>query len=87
MARVHALNEKWIIEQRGKSFDEVVALGQQVRADTLVLVARLTEAQLNEKVPGAPWGDGTIGGILAINGDHARQHYGWVTNGLAQLLT
>ena len=84
MARVHALNEKWIVEQRGKSFDTVVALGQQVRADTLALLAGLTEAQLNEKVPGAPWGDGTIGGILAINGDHARQHHGWVTNGLAQ---
>ncbi len=83
MARVHALNEKWIVEQRGKSFDEVVALGQQVRADTLALLAGLAEEQLNEKIKGAPWGDGTIGGILAINGDHARQHYGWVTNGLA----
>jgi hypothetical protein len=84
MARVHALNEKWILGQRGKGFDEIVALGQQVRADTLALLAGLTEMQLNEKVAGAPWGDGTIGGILAINGYHTRQHHGWVTKGLAQ---
>ena len=34
--------------------------------------------------PRIPWGDGTMGGILAINGDHARQHHGWVMKGLAQ---
>src|SRR6185436_3495205 len=58
MARVHAMNE------------EAVALGQKVRAETLELLASLTDEQLQQELPGAPWGDGTIGGVMAINGDH-----------------
>src|ERR1051325_7613641 len=82
MEIVHAMNEKWVKEHREKSFDEVVALGQKVRAETLALVAGLSEAQLNEKIPGAPWGDGTVGAIIAIHGDHARNHFNWVKDGL-----
>lgn len=83
MPFVHAMNEEWVNEHKGKSFSEVVALGQRVRSKTLALIAGLTDDQLTERVPGAPWGDGTIGGILAINGDHSRQHYGWVSEALA----
>jgi hypothetical protein len=82
MEIVHRLNEKWVTEHSEKSFDEIVALGQQVRAETLVLVASLSEEQLNEKIPGAPWSDGTIGGIIAVNGEHARRHFEWVKDGL-----
>lgn len=84
MARVHAMNDAFVLQHHGKSFNEVVALGQQVRAETLSLLAELRDAQLDEKVPGAPWADGTIGGIIGVNGEHARQHYGWVTAGLAK---
>jgi hypothetical protein len=84
MIRVHALNEVWVNEQRGKSLSEIVALGQKVRAETLVLLANWTDEQLQERVPDAPWADGTVGGILAVNGDHARQHHGWVTRSLAR---
>jgi len=83
MTIVHALNEKWVNEHKHSSFDEIVALGQKVRAETLSIMASLTDEQLSEKIPGAPWGDATVGGIIAINGDHARQHYGWVSDGLA----
>ncbi len=83
MARVHALNETWVSEHRGKSFSEVVALGQRVRAETLALLAELTDDELQQRVPDAPWADGTVGGILGVNGDHARQHHGWVTRSLA----
>lgn len=65
-----------------KSFSEIVALGQKVRSETLALLAKLSDAQLVEQLPGAPWADGTIGGVIAINGDHAHQHHGWVTRGL-----
>ena len=83
MNLVHAMNEAWVQEHGSKSLDEIVALGQKVRAETLALLASLTDEQLAEKVPGAPWGDATVGGILAINGDHARQHYEWVRAALA----
>jgi len=82
MARVHAMNESWVLKNRDKDFSEVVALGQKVRAETLALISELSDEQLNERLPGAPWGDGTIAGVIAINADHARQHHGWVTRGL-----
>src|SRR5712692_6642776 len=83
MTVVHAMNEKWVNEHKNKSLGEIVALGQKVRSETLATLASLTDEQLAEKIPGAPWGDATVGGIMVINGDHARQHYGWVSEGLA----
>ena len=81
MAIVHEMTESWVREHRGKSFSEVVALGQQARAETLALLAELTDAQLEEKLPGAPWADGTIGAVLAVNADHGRMHYRWIKEG------
>jgi len=84
MARVHAMNEEWVAKHRDKNFNEVVALGQKVRGETLELLATLTDDQLQQQLPGAPWGDGTIGGVMAINGDHGRRHYDSVAAGLAR---
>lgn len=84
MARVHAMNEEWVGKHRDKSFDEAVALGQKVRAETMELLSSLTDEQLQQQLPGAPWGDGTIGGVMAINGDHGRRHYDSVSAGLAR---
>ena len=83
MAAVHDMNEEWIRGHRAKSLSEVVALGQQVRAETLALLAELTDAQLAERLPGAPWADGTIGGVLAVNAAHGRMHWRWVKEGFA----
>jgi hypothetical protein len=78
MAMVHRGNEEWVAHHRGKPLGEVVALGQQARGETLALIARLTDEQLGEKLPGAPWADGTIGGVLATNAAHGRMHWRWV---------
>lgn len=78
MASVHAMTEEWQIEHRGKSLEEVVALGQSARAVTMQLLSELTEEQLAERLPGAPWADGTVGGVLAANADHGRMHWKWV---------
>src|SRR5215212_8909704 len=51
MAIVHAMNEKWVKEHHDNTFDEIVALGQKVRGETLALLASLTDEQLNEQVP------------------------------------
>lgn len=84
MAGVNAMTEKWALKHRGKSLSEVVALGQSVRAETLALLAELTDAQLEEKLPGAPWADGTIGGVLAANAGHGRTHFSYVKAGLTK---
>ncbi|MFN0119483.1 MAG: DinB family protein [Blastocatellia bacterium] len=84
MARVHALNDAYLHRHRDKTFAGVVTLGQTVRAETLSLLAGLSDEQIAQVIPGAPWADGTSGGIIAINGDHARQHHGWVTAALAK---
>jgi hypothetical protein len=81
MAGVHRMNEEWVEEHRADSLSEIVALGQQVRGETLALIASLSDAQLLEKLPGAPWADGTIGGVLAVNAEHGRQHWKWVKDG------
>jgi len=81
MAGIHAWTEAWADEHRGKPFGELVRIGLAVRAETLALLAELTDEQLQEKIPGAPWADGTIGGILAANADHGRMHFRWAREG------
>ena len=83
MAGVHRMNEDWVERYRGRSLSEVLALGQRVRSDTLALLSELSDQQLAEIVPGAPWAGGVVGGILMVNGDHARQHMRWVKDGWA----
>lgn len=77
MAAVHEMTDEWQQKHHQKSFDEVVALGAAARADTLALLAELTDEQLQEVLPGAPWADGTVGGVLAANADHGRMHWKW----------
>ena len=83
MAAVHETTEAWVVEHRDAPLSAVVALGQAARAETLALVAELSDAQLAEKLPGAPWADGTIGAVLAVNADHGRMHWRWVKDGFA----
>jgi hypothetical protein len=80
MATVHAMTDEWQHQHAGKTFDEVVALGQTSRAVTLTLLAELSDEQLSEILPGAPWADGTIGGVLGANAGHGRMHWKWVTD-------
>ncbi len=77
MATIHGWTEEWKAEHAGKPFIELVRIGQEVRADTIALLAELTDEELTSKIPGAPWSDGSVGGIMAANADHGRMHYGW----------
>jgi DinB superfamily len=83
MASVHAMTDEWQVKHAGKSFDAVVALGQESRAVTLTLLSELSDEQLGEVLPGAPWADGTVGGVLAANAGHGRMHWKWVTDAFA----
>jgi DinB superfamily len=83
MATVHAMTEEWQLQHAGKSFSEVVALGQTARGVTMTLLAELTDEQLTEPLPGAPWADGSVGGVLAANAGHGTMHWKWVTDAFA----
>lgn len=81
MAGIHRWTENWAEEHRGKSLDELVRVGAETRAETLKLLCELTQEQLDSKIPGAPWADGTVGGIMAANADHGRMHFKWAKEG------
>jgi hypothetical protein len=78
MKTVHRMNEEWVADQRGAGLAELVALGQRVRAETLALLGDLSDETLAQKLPGAPWADGTIGGVLSANAGHGRMHWKWL---------
>jgi hypothetical protein len=81
MAYVHSFTEGWKVEHQDKSLDELIRIGLAVRADTLALLAELDDEQLASKIPGAPWADGTVGGVLSIHSGHARLHRKWSEEG------
>ena len=85
MASVHLMTEEWQQKHASKSLSEIVAIGQEARAETLKLVSELTDAQIEEKLPGAPWADGTIGGVLGANADHGRMHWHWAKEGFEKM--
>jgi hypothetical protein len=80
MASIHSWTEEWKVQHSGMSFIELVRIGQAVRADTLALLAELSDEDVSSKIPGAPWADGTVGGIMAANADHGRMHFAWATD-------
>ena len=84
MASVHAMTDKFQREHHNDTLSEVVALTARSRAATLSLLSELSDEQLSERLEGAPWADGTLGGVLGVNADHARMHWTWVTE--AELL-
>lgn len=78
MKMVHAMTEEWQRKHHGDTLGEVVALTADAREATLQLIAELSDDQLEETLPGAPWADGTVGGVLSANTDHGRTHWRWV---------
>lgn len=81
MAYVHRMTEEWKVENEGKPLDELVKIGLATRADTFTLLNELTDEQLASKIPGAPWADGTVGGIMAVHTDHQVMHSTWAAEG------
>ncbi len=78
MKIVHARTEQWQVAHHGKTFSEVLALTAAARGATLQLIAELSDSQLEEILPTAPWADGTVGGVLGANADHGRRHWKWL---------
>jgi hypothetical protein len=78
-AVVHAMTDRYQLDHHNDSFSTAVALTADARSATLQLLAQLSDGQLEERLEGAPWADGTLGGVLGANADHARMHWQWVT--------
>jgi hypothetical protein len=78
MKIVHARTEEWQVAHQDESFYEVVALTAAQRGATLQLISELSDSQLEEILPTAPWADGTVGGVLGANADHGRMHWKWL---------
>jgi hypothetical protein len=81
MAYVHELTESWKVKHDGMPLDELVRIGSAVRAETLQLLSEIDDEQLQSKIPGAPWSDGTVGGIMAVHSDHWTRHRQWAHEG------
>ena len=83
MTRVHRGNQDNVDAHRDDDLDTLFADLDAARAETLALLESLTDEQLASPLPGAPWNDGTIGGVILTNAHHAMQHWQWVEEGLA----
>jgi hypothetical protein len=82
IAGVHRGNENNVTEHRDDDLETLLTDLEAARADTLSLLDRLTDDQLAQPLPGAPWNDGTVGGVLITNAHHEIQHMTWVKEGL-----
>jgi hypothetical protein len=79
MEIVNARTEKFQRKHHDDSLSQVIALTGEARGETLRLLAELSDEQLEEQLEGAPWSDGSIGGVLATNASHAKQHWRWIS--------
>jgi len=77
MAYVHELTESWKVKHEGKTLPELVRISSAIRAETLQLLSEIDDEQLQSKIPGAPWSDGTVGGIMAAHAGHWKMHRNW----------
>lgn len=82
LAWIHQQNQAYVDAHHADSLETVLADLAAARKDSLMLLEQLTDEQLSLPVAGAPWADGTIGGLLITNAHHATQHLAWVEQGL-----
>ncbi len=83
LAAVHRANEAHIADHADRSVEELLDLLADAREATVAFIDQLSDEQLALDMPGAPWGDGTIAGVLHANSLHEMQHIAWVDEGLA----
>ncbi len=82
IARVHKGNQDNVDAHCDDDLETLLADIATARAETTELLGSLSDEQLALPVPGAPWNDGTIGGVLITNAYHQIQHWKWVEVGL-----
>src|SRR3954453_3303446 len=81
MAYVHELTESWKVKHEGKPLGELVRISSGIRAETLHLLSEIDDEQLQPNIPGPPWPDGPVGGIMAAHAGHWKMHRNWAHEG------
>lgn len=84
LALIHQHNQDHVDAHREDSLETMLTDLAAAREKTLAMLAQCTDEQLATPVTGAPWSDGTIGGVMITNAHHAVQHMTWVEEGLHQ---
>ncbi len=84
MAWIHRNNQAYVEAHRDDDLETLLSAISAERTQTLALLEQLSDEQLKIVLPGAPWGDGTIGGVLMTNAHHEKLHLSWVDKGLQQ---
>lgn len=82
LAWIHRQNQEYVDAHHDESLEKILAHRAATRAKTLELLEQLTDEQLAIPIPGSPWGDGTIGGVIMINAHHEALHLSWIEEGL-----
>lgn len=82
---IHRNNQAYVNAHRDDSLETLLTDLANARQETLALLDQLSDEQLSLPLPGAPWGDGTIGGVLMTNAHHEQQHLAWMQQGLYQV--
>jgi DinB superfamily len=82
LAWVHRQNQANAEKHADDSLEDIFANLAATRQKSLELLEQLSDEQLAQPVPGAPWADGTIGGVLITNAYHAERHIAWIEEGL-----
>lgn len=82
LAWIHRQNQEYTTQHADDSRDQILADLAAARQESLALLEQLTDEQLALPVPGAPWADGTTGGLLITNARHTVQHLSWIEEGL-----
>src|SRR5215472_4118568 len=73
-AAIHLANQRHVEDVASRTLDELFAELRAARADTLAFIEAHDDVTLARPVPGSPWGDGTIGGMLGRNAAHQTNH-------------
>lgn len=84
LAWIHRNNQAYVDGHRNDTLETLLADLALARQETFALLDQLTDEQLSLPLPGAPWDDGTVGGILITNARHEHMHLAWVQQGLQQ---
>ena len=87
VAWVHRNNQVYVDAHRDDDLETLLTRFTATRAGTLALLEHLTDEQLAAPLPGAPWADGSIGGVLITNAHHEMMHLNWVEEGLTKGLS
>ncbi len=82
LAWIYRNNQKYVDAHHNDDMETLFTELAHARQETLALLEQVSDEQLAMALPGSPWADGTIGGVLITNAQHERLHLSWVENGL-----